>query len=148
MSVSGAKPSRSKKLAPAIEQEPKLPSPIPEPPETEKKASLVRFERIIKEIEGISLAPESQNNALAFLFYSLINATGLILNTKNFRKKAEEAAFSELMKGLEVLLDQIVKINNNMSRDSHREKGSKKTIQMSAKIRELEVMRQEISNSS
>lgn len=110
--------------------------------ETDKKESLARFERIIREIEAFSFAPETQNNALAYLFYSLVNSANSILNTKTFRERIKDAPFMDLIKGLEILLDQILKLNT-LTGSSSGKLEKFKTIQMKEKIKQLEIMRQE-----
>jgi hypothetical protein len=141
MPVNGANQSDFKQLEKPIEKEQNLSSPIPE---VEKKASLVRLDKIIKDLEGISFSPEVQNNAMAYLFYSLVNSANTILKALVFRDRVKDASFTDLMKGLETLLDQIVKINNltGSSPDSKRGQYDKKTLRMSEKIKELEVIRQ------
>ena len=119
-----------------------MPSPIPDP-EDGKKELPARFEKIIKQLEAFSPPLEIQNNALAFLFYSLVNSANAILNTKQFRESMKQASFVDLVKGLEVLLDQIVKMSNNMGK-SPIGKGKGKTIGIREKIKSLEIMRQEI----
>jgi hypothetical protein len=139
-------PSEYQNTKKPIEIEHDLPAPIPSP-DLEKKGFLTRFEKIIKQIEALSFTPETQNNALGYLFYSLVNSANSILNSKTFRKRIEEASFPELIKGLEVLMDQILKLNSPSAPTS--DKGIKrKTIEMRQKIKELEVMRKETVEKS